>query len=208
MAETGGLLPALLAVQAEAPTLPKSGFNPHYKSRFTPLDDIVERIGPLLHKNGLVWTTWPSIADGQPSLKYKIAHAPSGEAEEGEMLLLGKQDAQGQGGAITYARRYALCAVLNLVADEDVDGNTPQGQQQASEPPPPKLTDDKAKRLIAEAEKLHSDIAEIDPSRVPQAKFEAWLRSAWHDHDRLSALNEHLAGEWATMQVPSEELER
>jgi hypothetical protein len=206
MAETGGLLPALLAVQAEAPTLPKSGFNPHYKSRFTPLDDIVERIGPLLHKNGLVWTTWPSHAEGEPTLKYKLAHAPSGEVEEGEMLLLlGKQTAQDQGSAITYARRYALCAVLNLVADDDDDGNAASRQQaqQQEALPAPKLTDDKAKRLIEEAEKLHKDIAEIDPSRVPKAKFDAWLRSAWHDHDRLKALNEHLAGEWAAMQVPS-----
>jgi hypothetical protein len=37
-------------------------------------------------------------------------------------LLLSKNDAQGQGSAITYARRYALCAVLNLVADDDDDG--------------------------------------------------------------------------------------
>jgi hypothetical protein len=37
-------------------------------------------------------------------------------------LLLSKNDAQGMGSAITYARRYALCAVLNLVADDDDDG--------------------------------------------------------------------------------------
>jgi hypothetical protein len=38
-------------------------------------------------------------------------------------LKLAKEDPQGQGSAYTYARRYALAAVLGLAADEDDDGN-------------------------------------------------------------------------------------
>lgn len=123
MTDTAGLLQAMLAVQSEAPTLKKSKTNPHFKSKFAPLDEIVETINPILHKHGLVWSTSPSFSDVGPTLKYELEHAPTGEAKRGEMpLLLSKQDAQGQGSAITYARRYALCAVLNLVADEDDDG--------------------------------------------------------------------------------------
>jgi hypothetical protein len=200
----GGLLPALLAVQAEAPTLRKTGTNPHFRSKFAPLDEIVQTVQPILAKHGLVWSTLPTTDEhGQPALRYRLAHTSGDVLEDTMPLLLVKQDPQGQGSAITYARRYALCAVLNLVADDDDDGNAASRQQQAQEPPAPKLTDEKATRLIAEAEKLHADIAEIDPSRIPKAKFDAWLRSAWHDHDRLKALNEHLAGEWAAMQVPS-----
>lgn len=118
-----GLLAAMLAVQKQAPKLKKSATNPHFKSKFAPLDEIVETINPILSAHGLVWSTMPSQSDSGPTLRYRLAHAPSGESEEGEMpLLLSKQDAQGQGSAITYARRYALCAVLNLVADEDDDG--------------------------------------------------------------------------------------
>lgn len=119
-----GLLSAILAVQREAPTLKKNATNPHYKSKYAPLDTIVETIGPILHKHELVWMTLPGTdAHGSPALTYRLAHAPTGEVLEGEMpLLLSKQDAQGQGSAITYARRYALCAVLNLVADDDDDG--------------------------------------------------------------------------------------
>lgn len=122
--ETGSLLAAMLAVQAVAPKLKKSATNPHYKSKFAPLDEIVEVVNPLLSAQGLVWTTLPSHNEAVgPTLRYKLSHAPSGEYEAGEMpLLLSKQDAQGQGSAITYARRYALCAVLNLVADDDDDG--------------------------------------------------------------------------------------
>ena len=125
MTETTGLLPALLAVQASAPTLPKDATNPHFKSRYTPLDTIVEVVGPILNRHGLVWTTLPGRDErGEPALNYRLAHAPTGEVLEGVMpLMLAKADAQSLGSAITYARRYALCAVLNLVADDDDDGN-------------------------------------------------------------------------------------
>jgi hypothetical protein len=57
-------------------------------------------------------------------LTYILVHAESGTELRGEMALLpAKADPQGQGSAITYARRYALMAVLGLVADEDDDGN-------------------------------------------------------------------------------------
>lgn len=136
-ATTGSLLKALLAVQAQAPTLPKDGKNPAFGgSRFTTLKAVVDTVGPLLAENGLVWMSKPGTNEhGQPVLHYTLAHAPSGEREEGSMpLLLTKTDSQGQGSAITYARRYSLCAVLNLVADDDDDGNA-AGRHRTQEAP-------------------------------------------------------------------------
>jgi hypothetical protein len=55
---------------------------------------------------------------------YRLIHAATDQNITGTMpLLLGKADSQGFGSAITYARRYSLCAVLNLVADDDDDGH-------------------------------------------------------------------------------------
>lgn len=129
--EPGSLMTALLAVQAEAPTLPKNASNPHYKSKFTPLDTIVEIIGPILAKHGLVWTTLPGRDDdGTPALRYRLIHAATGETLNGSIpLLMTKTDPQGMGSAITYARRYAMTAVLNLVADDDDDGNQASRQR-------------------------------------------------------------------------------
>lgn len=134
-----GLHEALLAVQADTPTLPKNAINPHFKSKYTPLDTVVETMGPILQRHGLTWMSKPSIsAQGAPALAYKLTHAASGQFEEGEMLLLSKGDPQGQGSALTYARRYSMTAVLNIVADEDVDGNEPA--EPAPPKPPKKLT--------------------------------------------------------------------
>jgi hypothetical protein len=153
MSDTAGLLTALLAVQGEAPTLPKNATNGQFQKKYTPLDTIVETIGPILHRHGLVWSSLPGRDDhGEPALTYRLAHAPSGEVLEGTMpLLLSKQDAQGQGSAITYARRYALCAVLNLVADDDDDGNSAaagSAQQAGSMPQSGRAASDKQKALV------------------------------------------------------------
>jgi hypothetical protein len=123
--ESTGLLAALRAVQNDAPALPKDKTNPHFKSKYTGLDTIIEKIGPLLDRHGLVWTALPSGTHEQPTLSYRLAHVETGEALEGTMpLLLDKPTAQALGSALTYARRYSLCAVLNLVTDEDDDGNS------------------------------------------------------------------------------------
>jgi hypothetical protein len=130
--EQPGLFSAILAVQAEATTLPKDKTakvrmkaGGEYTYRYTDLATVVEQVGPKLAAHGLVWMTKPSSDEhGNPTLSYKIAHAPSGEFEAGEMplMLAGAVDSQALGSAITYARRYALCSVLNLVADDDDDG--------------------------------------------------------------------------------------
>jgi hypothetical protein len=159
MSDTGSLLLSMLAVQSEAPTLMKDSKatvrsdKGSYTYTYIGLDTVVEKVGPLLHKNQLVWTTKPSYIEGVgPSLKYKLAHAATKEFEEGEMLLLlPKNDPQGQGSAITYARRYALCAVLNLVADDDDDGARATRQQakpKAAPVDPPAIA--KVKRLLRE----------------------------------------------------------
>lgn len=116
---------ALLAVQKELPKLQKDAINPHFKNRYISLDSLMAAIRPVLSKHGLVWITTPCRDEqGEPALSYRLVHADSGEFEGGTMpLLLTKQDPQGLGSAITYARRYSITAMLGLVADEDDDAN-------------------------------------------------------------------------------------
>jgi len=144
-----GLLAALRAVQNDAPALPKDKTNPHFRSKYTGLDTIIETIGPLLNRHGLVWTALPSGTHDRPTLSYRLAHVETGEALDGTMpLLLDKPTAQAFGSALTYARRYSLCSVLNLVTDEDDDGNAASsGYGKAPKKPAKKpATQEKASR--------------------------------------------------------------
>lgn len=121
---------ALLAVQKEAPALQRDAINPHFKNKYVSLDSLMGQILPVLHKHGFVLVQSPTVENGEPALRTKLLHAPSGEAIEDTMLLvLGKTDPQGQGSAITYARRYSLMSILGLVADEDDDANAARPRQ-------------------------------------------------------------------------------
>lgn len=116
------LYSALLAVQQSAPSLQKNSINPHFKNRYISLDSLMEQILPVLNSNGLLLLQLPTTVGGEPALRTSIVHEETGESIEDTMLLvLAKDDPQGQGSAITYARRYALMAALGLVADEDDD---------------------------------------------------------------------------------------
>lgn len=127
MADDSTIYEALLAVQAAAPTLPKDkeGQVGTRKYRYTDLHTIVEIVGPILREHGLVWFTKPTGTHVEPMLHYELMHPASGQRIVGVMPLMLEGDATSQkfGSALTYARRYGLCAVLNLVADEDDDGH-------------------------------------------------------------------------------------
>lgn len=117
---------ALLAAQLEMPALQKSGLNPHFKNKYVPLETMIPAILPVLNKHGLVLLQMPShieSADGPvPALTTSIIHSSSGESITATMpLMLSKDDPQGQGSGITYARRYAAMGFLSLVGDLDDD---------------------------------------------------------------------------------------
>jgi hypothetical protein len=127
-AAKGSLWGALAEFQHDAPKIAFDATNPHFKNRYPSLAGIMDTIRPGLSARGVVVTQVPTFVlteDGTaaPALTTRITHAPSNEFIEGTMLLLApKSDPQGQGSALTYARRYAVLAMLGLVGDEDDDG--------------------------------------------------------------------------------------
>ena len=127
------LAAALCAVQGELKPAIKQADNPFFKSKYVDLPGVWEAIRPLLAKNGLsVVQTFTASADG-PTIVTTLIHK-SGQWVSSELFLKpAKSDPQGVGSAITYGRRYALAAMVGVVADEDDDGNAAsQGQAYVS----------------------------------------------------------------------------
>lgn len=118
------LAKALVAAQSEFSAVAKTGTNPHFKSKFAPLNEVVQTTSPVLARHKLAVTQFiGATADGRDTLVTILVHE-SGQSIGSTMLLhLPKNDPQGQGSAVTYARRYAYMAALGLVADEDDDAN-------------------------------------------------------------------------------------
>lgn len=116
---------AVSNVQAAAEPLMRNATGQIQRRTYTyvTLAAVTDAVLPLLVGEGLVWKTWPTVLDnGAPALRYRMTHIESGQFDEDVMPLLCDPTMQGIGSAVTYARRYALTAYLNLTIDEDDDG--------------------------------------------------------------------------------------
>lgn len=127
---TASLAQALVDAQAAMPRVEPDATNPHFRSKFVSLDHLIAEVRPVLNLHGISVTQWPTSGpDGQPMLETRLTHV-SGETMSSVMpLLVGKNDMQGLGGAITYARRYMLAAALGISAEEDDDGAAASSSQ-------------------------------------------------------------------------------
>lgn len=133
------LAKALNSFQKEVVTVSKDADNPFFKSKYARLDKIMSEALPKLTAHGLAVSQLVDNIDGQSALTTVLMHT-SGQSIRSTMpLILSKGDPQGQGSAITYARRYSLAAILGIVIDEDDDGNK-ASQPKASYTAPTKPT--------------------------------------------------------------------
>lgn len=124
-----GLHAALLAAKAEIPPLPKNESatvqtrtGGSYTYRYASLGDTKKAVDPILAKHQLLWRTFPGGTHEKPMLAYAMTHVPTGQQETGDMPIFGIDTSQAHGSGITYGRRYAIWAYLDLVGDEDDDG--------------------------------------------------------------------------------------
>jgi hypothetical protein len=122
---------ALVAAIGELSNVPKTASNPYFKSKYAPLDAIVDATRPVLAKYGLAVMQQPLFMEGSAGVETTILHKDGHSTTTTLLLPLKDQSPQGVGSAITYARRYALAAVLGLATEEDDDGNVGTGLSKA-----------------------------------------------------------------------------
>jgi hypothetical protein len=118
--ETIAALSTSLAIaQGEIGKAHKSKDNPFFKSKYADLASVWDACRDALSKNGLSIVQLP----GQDSDKYfldTILLHKSGEYISSRYFFrVLKDDPQGLGSAITYARRYALQAIAGIAPDDD-----------------------------------------------------------------------------------------
>jgi ERF superfamily len=114
---------AMVKAQKEFGPALKTSTNPHFRSRYADLSACVEAVIDALNNNGIALIQKCSESDTGVNVETLLLH------ESGESLSCGvlhvpasKQDPQGYGSALTYARRYSLMAACGI-APEDDDGN-------------------------------------------------------------------------------------
>jgi hypothetical protein len=110
------------AQRAFGPAL-KSSTNPHFRSKYADLAAVVEAVIDALNNNGIALVQVMHECSDGVIVSTSFIHESGEHIDCGKLHVpASKQDAQGYGSALTYARRYSLMAACG-VAPEDDDGN-------------------------------------------------------------------------------------
>jgi hypothetical protein len=125
----------------------------------------------VLSKHGIAYSQTTDIVDGQFVLVTRLLWRDE-EIVGRYPIQPTKHDPQGQGSAITYARRYALQAIVGVAADDDDDGNA------ASAPKPSAPRIDETAALIAKIAGCN-DLDELRGMRSAVAAAGATATAAW-----------------------------
>jgi len=125
------------AMQCELPRIARNGKIEIKKdgrtiqsTAFAKLEDINDGIRPTLQKYGFGVSFTIDQAGGLITVTAKLLHR-LGHSEKTAISLPidtsgSKNNVQGNGSTVSYGKRYAICALLNISTGDDVDGNEPE----------------------------------------------------------------------------------
>jgi hypothetical protein len=158
------LAQALAAAQAEMtnPTKTKTANAGKYIYRYADLAEVIDHVRPVLGKHGLSFTQLTVYGEGRNQLVTRLFHK-SGQYLDSTYPLPVSAGAQEMGSAITYARRYSLCAILGIAAEADDDGA--------------KADQAGAGESEAEAKVRDTLFERIGEAGVAQGKVLAWVKA-------------------------------
>lgn len=178
MPEHKSLASALAAAQMEMGKALKSANNPHFKSKYADLSSVVEACLPALNAHGIAVIQPTTDDESGRYVTTSLIHGASGETLSCRVpLILGKNDMQGYGSAVTYARRYGLMSMAGI-APEDDDGNAASKNAPAVQQRPATVNADQFLRLKDKVEEWGGD----------EAKFLAGYKAASLDEFPLQSL--------------------
>lgn len=114
------LTKALITFHVKVDTIKKDAKNPFFKSSYASLSNILDATNDALIESGLTIAQFPV---GDYGLETILMHESGEWIQANYTMKPVKDDPQSRGSAITYARRYAIAAILSLNIDDDDDGN-------------------------------------------------------------------------------------
>ena len=172
----------------------KDKTNPAFRSKYADLGACIDAVEDALLTNGIAFIQETFEDASGVTVETVFLH------ESGESIRCGKlhvpaskQDPQGFGSALTYARRYSLCAACGI-APEDDDGNAASKPRQPASEAPAKPKADAtshasvAKRMTAEADQNAVSCAQIMAGWDDKRLNEVWAFLSPATQDKLTAV--------------------
>lgn len=164
----------------------KNTINPHLKSKYADLGSVLDACQGALHDNGFAVLQPCGKDDHGAYVETVLAHE-SGESFASRVyLVIGKQDMQGVGSAITYARRYGLLGMAGL-APEDDDGEATKARKGAAQA---ETTSDALRDAWRDGVE-----DSMPPNATPRQKAEAYAKAVAADFQTVKTLPT-LDGRW------------
>lgn len=120
----GQLAAALAKARKKFKAVKKTSNNPFFKSKYADLAEVLDATTDFLSENELAVIQSPGeFSENRITLTTLLVHSSGEWVRAALRMPVGKPDAQGVGSAITYARRYAYSAIVNVASEADDDGN-------------------------------------------------------------------------------------
>lgn len=163
---------SLVAAQTELKNPPFDSKNPHFKNSYASLASVRDTVTPVLAKHGLAVVQLLGANEHGPTCETMLVHKSGQFLASVLALPVDRNNAQGYGSAYSYARRYALMAIANVVGEPDDDGN----QATKLELPKNNSTNRHATVEINEEQKLKvANTFKDMKEHLPGDPEEAWL---------------------------------
>jgi hypothetical protein len=156
---------ALVSAQKNFESAAKTSNNPHFRSKYAALDACVDAVKEALNEEGIFLHQKTHLSDDGVIVETIFVHE-SGDQLSGGLLHVpaSKQDAQGYGSALTYARRYSLLAACGI-APEDDDGNAASKPRQAPSDKEINAKLEDCRKQVEAVETVSAIKAAVDPYR-------------------------------------------
>lgn len=196
---------ALVACQGALRPALKDSNNPAFKTRYADLASVMEAIREPMLENGLAiqHQQLPGEA-GRLILRTVLRHKSGEFLASVAIVPLSKQDAQGMGSALTYARRYGVAAMLGVVQDDD-DGNaasSPAARHEPAKVEPPAAPAATKSQIDAIGEALReTGMKQADAQKLMAARYGGKTGRAQLTQAEAADLLQYLHGLMAAGEV-------
>lgn len=119
------LAKAMSLLIAEKVDIEKNATNPHYRSKYADIYEVMSNLRPVLSKHGLTIIQSPSYDSGVVYLTTMLIHSSGEWIKDTCASPIPKNDIQGVASCVTYLRRMSTLSWLFLAgAEADDDGNS------------------------------------------------------------------------------------
>lgn len=112
---------ALSKAQSEVKNPSFNRVNPHFKSKYADLGEVLSVVRPALSKYGIALMQMTDFGENGIVLHTRLTHS-SGQWIESTYPVSNLGTHQAMGAALTYAKRQALSAIVGVAGEDDTDG--------------------------------------------------------------------------------------